>query len=88
MKRIATVVALSGALLLVTRAPAADSVHHSPVSKRQMFAQVIDCMKKRMSADKNSSYNEAMKACKDQLNQERSTLGSGALVASDTAAKR
>jgi hypothetical protein len=88
MNRIMTVIALSGAILVGTRALASDSVNQSTMSKRQMFAQVVDCMKKRMAANKNSSYNEAMKACKDRINQESGSLPSGALVASDTPAKR
>jgi hypothetical protein len=58
------------------------------MSKRQMLAQIVGCMKKRMSANKNSSYNEAMKACKDQVKKEADNLPSGALVVSDTPAKR
>jgi hypothetical protein len=44
-------------------------------------------MKKRMSADRGSSYNAAMKACREQINKESDNLPSGALVASDTPAK-
>jgi hypothetical protein len=83
-----TVIALSGMILVGTRALAADSVNQSTMSKRQMYAQIIDCMKKRMSANKNSSYNEALKACKDQVSKGSGTLPSGALVASDTPAQR
>ena len=83
MNRTMAVVALSGAMVMGARALAADPVNQSTVSKRQMYAQVIDCMKKRMSANKNSSYNEAMKACKVQI-KERSNSPAGALVASDT----
>jgi len=88
MNRTMAVIALSGAVLVGSRALAADPVNQSTMSKRQMFAQIVDCMKKRMSAKKNSSYNEAMKACKDQINKGSSSLPSGALVASDTPAKR
>ena len=55
--------------------------------KRQMIVQMVGWMRKRMSANKESSYNEAMKACKEQINSQRDDLPSGALVASDTAAK-
>jgi hypothetical protein len=41
-----------------------------------------------MSADKNSTYNEAMRACKDQIKRENGNSPSGALVASDTPAKQ
>jgi hypothetical protein len=87
MNRIVTVIAVSGVILVGTKALAADSVNQPPMSKRQMLAQIVDCMKKRMSANKNSSYNEAMKACKDQINQGGGSMPSGALVASDTPAK-
>ena len=87
MNRITAVLALSAAILAGAGA-AADPVNQSMMGKRQMYAQVIDCMKKRMSANKNSSYNEAMKACKDQIKKGNGTLPSGALVASDTPAKR
>ena len=88
MNRVMTVIALSGVIFVGTRALAADSVSRSTMSKRQMVAQIIGCMKKRMSANKNSSYNEAMKACKDQIKRENGELPSGPLVASDTAGER
>jgi hypothetical protein len=88
MNRTMAVVALSGAMVMGARALAADPVNQSTVSKRQMYAQVIDCMKKRMSANKNSSYNEAMKACKDQIKKGSGSLAPGALVASDTPPKQ
>ena len=88
MNRVATVIALSAVICVGTRALAVDSINQSTMSKRQMLAQIVGCMKKRMSANKNSSYNEAMKACKDQIKRETDNLPSGALVASDAPAKR
>jgi hypothetical protein len=82
MNRIMMIIALSGAIAIGTRALAADSTSQPAMSKRQLLAQVVECMKKRMSANKNSSYNEAMKACKEQINKESDNLSSGALVAS------
>jgi hypothetical protein len=87
MNRVVTMIALSGVVFVGTRALAVDSISQ-PMSKRQMVAQIVGCMKKRMSANKNSSYNEAMKACKDQIKKESDNLPSGALVASDSPAKR
>jgi hypothetical protein len=87
MNRVVTVIALSGVICVGTRALAVDSISQSTMSKRQMLAQIVGCMKKRMSANKNSSYNEAMKACKDQIKKENN-MPSGALVASDAPAKR
>src|ERR1700716_153508 len=49
MNRIVTVIALGGAVLVGARALAADPVNQSTMSKRQMFAHIVDCMKKRMS---------------------------------------
>ena len=88
MNRVLTAIALSGVIFVGARALAADSVNRPTMSKRQMAAQIISCMKKRMSANKGSSYNEAMKACKDQIKRENDELPSGPLVASDTAGER
>jgi hypothetical protein len=87
MNRVMTVVALTGMILLGMRAIAGDDSGQSKMSKRQMVAQVVSCMKKRMSADRSTSYYEAMKACKDQVNREKDGLPAGALVASDHPAK-
>jgi hypothetical protein len=87
MNRLLTVIAATGVIFAGAQALAADSVRQSTMSKRQMIVQIVGCMKKRMAANKSSSYNEAMKACKDQINKEGDTLASGALVASDTPAK-
>jgi hypothetical protein len=87
MNNIMKVIALSGAIVVGTRALASDPVHQSTMNKRQMFAQIVDCMKKRMAANKSSSYNETLKACKDRI-KESGSLQSGALVASDTPAQR
>jgi hypothetical protein len=87
MNRVVTVIAFIGVTLLGGQVLAADEAGQSKMSKRQMVAEVVSCMKKRMSADRNTSYNAAMKACKDQVNKENDTLGAGALVASDHPAK-
>ena len=87
MKRVVTAIALAGVIFVGTQARAVDSTSQPTMSKRQLIAQMVGCMRKRMSADKNSSYNDAMKACKDQTNKQRDNFPSGALVASDTPAK-
>ena len=87
MNRLLTVVATSGAMVMTSQAHAIDSTDQSTMSKRQMIAQMLDCMKKRKSADKDSSYREAFKACKNQLNKGSDAAESGALVASDPQAK-
>jgi hypothetical protein len=88
MNRVVPIIALTSVMLVGAQAHAADSTSQSTMSKRQMIVQMVDCMKKRMSADKSRSYNEAMKVCKDQINKESDDLRSGALVASDTPAKQ
>jgi hypothetical protein len=87
MNRLLIVIATAGAIFVGSQALAVDSVNQSTMSKRQMIAQIVGCMKKRMSANKDSSYKEAMKACKEQVNKERDNSPSAALVASDTQVK-
>jgi hypothetical protein len=87
MKHVVTAIALTGVIFVGTQALAVDSTSPPTMSKRQMIAQIVGCMRKRMAANKNSSYNDAMKACKDQINKQSDNLASGALVASDTPAK-
>ena len=87
MNRVMPIIAITGVMFAGAQARAVDSPSQSTTSKRQMIVQIVDCMKKRMSADKSRSYNEAMKACKDQINRESDDLSSGALVASDARAK-
>jgi hypothetical protein len=87
MNRAVTAVALTSAIFVGTPALAADSTSQPTMSKRQMIVQIVGCMRKRMSANKSSSYNEAMKACKDQINKQSDNLPSAALVASDAPAK-
>jgi hypothetical protein len=86
MNRVVLIV-LTGVIFVGTQARAVDSTSQPTMSKRQMIVQMVGCMRKRMSANKSRSYNEAMKACKDQINKESDDLPSGALVASDTPAK-
>jgi hypothetical protein len=87
MNRLLAIIATTGVIFAGAQALADDSAKQSTMSKRQMIVQIVGCMKKRMAADKSSSYNEAMKACKGQINKGSDNLQSGALVASDTPAK-
>src|SRR6202035_5537276 len=86
MNRLVPRIALTAVIAVGTQAHAVDSTSQSTTSKYQTIAQLVGCMRKRMSANKGRSYNEAMKACKDQ-NKESDHLPSGALVASDIPAK-
>ncbi len=83
MNRIVTVTAIIGVMLIGARAPAADSVNQSTMSKRQLIAQMVDCMKKQMSASNSISYNAAMKACKGRMSKPSDNSDSRTLVASD-----
>ena len=87
MNRIVTLTAFTAVIFLGRPALAADEAGQSKMSKRQMVAEVVSCMKKRMSADRSTSYNEAMKVCKEQVNRDNDTPAAGALVASDHPAK-
>ena len=87
MNRIFSVVAMTGVMLVGARALAVDSVSQSTMSKRQLIAQMVGCMRKQMSANNTISYNEAMKACKDQISKQTDNSASRTLVASDTLTK-
>jgi len=84
--RVVTVIMLTGAISVGAQAFAGDSTSQPTMSKRQTVVQIVDCMRKRMSANKSRSYNEAMKACKDQI-KESDNPPAGTLVASDAAPK-
>jgi hypothetical protein len=87
MNRWLTVVAATCAISAPSQVFAGDPSQQTTMSKRQLVTQIVSCMKKRMAADKNSSYNEALKACNNEVKQENDTSSSAALVASDTQAK-
>jgi hypothetical protein len=87
MKRLLTVVAATGVIFVCVQAHAGDVINQSTISKREMIAQITACMKKRMYADKNSSYNETMRICKNQIDKQNDHSPSRALVASDIQAK-
>ena len=87
VKCVVAVIALTGAICAGTQSLAVDSPDASRTSKRQMIVQMVDCMRKRMSANKSRAYNDALRACKKDQAKESDELPSGALVASDTPAK-
>jgi hypothetical protein len=87
MTRVMRMIAIGLVMLMHAQAIAADAVGQATISKRQMVVQVVDCMKKRMSANKAISYNAAAKVCKNQVDNQSSSSESVALVASDSAAK-
>jgi hypothetical protein len=76
MNRVLMLIATAGVMLVGTQAIAIDPAGHSRSSRRQ----VMDCMTKRMSANKTVSYNEAIKACKDQMKTQSDNLASNAPI--------
>ncbi len=64
---------------------AANSNGQTLTSKRQMASQIIGCMRKKMAVDRQISYNDAARACKDQVAHGPSA--NGTLVASDSGDK-
>ncbi len=56
MNRLLTVIAATGVIFAGAQALAVDSVRQTTMSKRQMIVQIVGCMKKRMAANKSSSY--------------------------------
>jgi hypothetical protein len=86
MTRLSLAIALGTAVLASTQASANDWKGQPLSTKRQVVAQVIDCMKKRMSGDRSISYNEAAKVCKNEVNR-RFDNAAGPLVAADTPGK-
>lgn len=87
MSSVTIAIALAGVICVGTQAQAVDFTSAPTMSKRQILVQVVGCMRKRMSVNKNSSYNDAMKACKEQMNKQSDSSSSSALVASATPAK-
>jgi hypothetical protein len=46
------------------------SVQPPPTERHQMMLETTDCMRRRMSADKVVSYNEAAKTCREQIRKQ------------------
>jgi len=86
MNRVLIASAMTG-LLIGAQALADDSTGQPTISKRQLIAQMVGCMRKQMTANNAISYNEAIKACKDQISKQTDNSASSTLVASDTPTK-
>jgi hypothetical protein len=84
MNRIPVVIALMGALLVGTQSWATDWKNQSLMTRRHAVVKVLDCMRKRMSADRSISYNEAAKVCKEEVARQFDSASPGVLVAADT----
>jgi hypothetical protein len=87
MNRLLTTVAATGAICVALQALAADSDNQSTMSERQQIAQIAGCMKVRMSANKDSSYKVAFKACKKQVINGSDNSSPGAVEVSGTQPK-
>jgi hypothetical protein len=85
--RLVTVIALTGVIFAGTHALGDESASQPRMSDRHAVAQLVDCMKKRMSYDRDASYNEARKTCRDQIAKQSNNTSSGTLVASATPPK-
>jgi hypothetical protein len=87
MNRLLTVVATTGAICVASQALAAESDNQSTMSERQQIAQIVGCMRVRMSANKDSSYKDAFKACKKEVLRGSDNSPPDAVVVSGTQAK-
>ncbi len=86
MNHVLTPIAMTG-VLIGAQALAVDSTDQPTISKRQLIAQMIGCMRKKMSANNTISYHEALKICKDQISKQTDNSASSTPVASDTLTK-
>jgi hypothetical protein len=80
MTRVPVLIGIVTLLLAGTASPI-DWKSQSFATKRQVAGMVIDCMKKRMSRDRQVSYNEAAKQCKQEVTRQFDNPPSGPLVA-------
>jgi hypothetical protein len=81
MNRLPVAIAIAGGMLASSTTLAANGPH-SFAAKRQAAIQIVSCMKKRMAADRHLSYNEAGRACRDEVfKQYDGSADSGPLVA-------
>jgi hypothetical protein len=71
MKQFMTAIGVT-AVLLGAHVAAAPPTSQSALLKRQ----VNDCMTRRMGADRNLSYKDAMRTCKELLQPSRESLAS------------
>jgi hypothetical protein len=87
LNRLVTIIAFTGVMFAGTRAHGDESAGQSRMNRRHGIAQVVVCMKKRMSNDRGTSYNEAKKMCTEQIAKLGDNASSGALVASAAPSK-
>ena len=61
-----------GSLILAAQLVDAQPLSPAVIAKHQLS----ECMSKQMSANRSISYNDAMRACKQRLQQSKDTLAS------------
>jgi hypothetical protein len=88
VKRLTLILAATYALVTALPALASDWKNQPVAVKRQMVAQVVSCMKKRMSTDQRISYYQAAKICRETVEGQLEKSTSGPLVAADTGAAK
>ncbi len=88
MSRTLKMVMMTCTMVAGVPALAVDSARPQAMTRHQVIVQTIGCMRRRMSADKSISYNEAAKVCKNQIVKQRDNATAGVLVASDVPATR
>ncbi len=71
MNRASMLIAMAGMMFVGADAFAANSPSHAAIQRRQL----ANCMSKQMAANTSISYNEAAKACKDQMKIQNGQAG-------------
>jgi hypothetical protein len=85
MKRLPLILGCATAVLANSHAFSSDWKGQPLAVKRQMASQLISCMKKRMYGDRQISYNEAAKRCRDEVQGQLEKASVGPLVADSAA---
>jgi hypothetical protein len=80
MNRLTAGIALGGSILVSANALAADAINQSASSKRQKIVWVAGCVRKLVSS-RTVSYSDAIKTCKEQVNEPSAVSPSEPLVA-------
>lgn len=80
MNRLPTAILMAAGVLASSALYAADPPR-SFAAKRQAAMQIVGCMKKRMAADRHLSYNQAGRACRNEVFKQRDGGEAGPLVA-------
>jgi hypothetical protein len=78
MRHLLAILGVIGAILFGARSFAVQPAGQAVSAKRQM----IECMSKRMSANRTLTYNAALQACKDKLRAQKAELASNASIES------